>query len=71
MEYLKKAIQRLSELSCQKLIWSNSRARVLPLEGDTGEMKEQIRLFIHMLCDLADYFGMSVLVEPLGLPVRE
>lgn len=49
MEYLKKAIRRLSELGCKKLVWSNGRARVLPLEGDTGEMKEQVQQFLHML----------------------
>ena len=44
-EYLKKAVYRLSELGCRKMVWGNGRARVLPLEGDTSEMKSQILQF--------------------------
>ena len=66
MEYLKKAMHRLSELGCRKLVWSNGRARVLPWEGDIGEMKEQVLQFLHMLCELSGNYGITVLVEPLG-----
>ncbi len=66
MEYLKKALHRLSELGCQKLVWSNGRARVLPWEGDTSERKEQVLQFLHMLCELSKNYGITVLIEPLG-----
>ena len=65
-EYLKKAVHRLSELGCQKLVWNNGRARVLPMEGDTSEMKGQILQFIHMLCDLSGNYDITILIEPLG-----
>ena len=68
-EYLKKAVKRLSDLGCRKMVWNNGRARVLPLEGDTGGMKSQILQFIHMLCDLSSEYGITILIEPLG-PLR-
>jgi sugar phosphate isomerase/epimerase len=66
MEYLKKAIHRLSELGCQTLVWSDGRARVLPWEGDTSEKKEQVLQFLHMLCELSRNWGITVLIEPLS-----
>lgn len=65
-EYLKKATYRLSELGCQKMVWSNGRARVLPLEGDTSGMKAQILQFLHMLCEVSGKYGITILIEPLG-----
>lgn len=65
-EYLKKALNRLSELGCRKMVWGNGRARVLPLEGDTSEMKSQILQFLHMICETAAKYDITVLIEPLG-----
>jgi sugar phosphate isomerase/epimerase len=66
MEHLKNEAQRMAELGCRKLVWSDGRARVLPVEGATGEPKEQVRQFLYLLCAVAADFGMTVLVEPLG-----
>ena len=66
VEHLKKAAHRVAQLGCRKLVWSDGRARVLPVEGDTADFKEQVRQFLSMLCSAAADFGMSVLVEPLG-----
>jgi sugar phosphate isomerase/epimerase len=66
MEYLKNAAQRMAELGCRKLLWSDGRARLLPVEGAIGEPKEQVRQFLYMLCAAAADFDMGVLVEPLG-----
>lgn len=68
-EYLKKAIKRLAGLGCKKLAWNSGRARVLPWEGDTVGAKEQVLQFLYLLCDVADEYGMTILVEPLG-PLR-
>lgn len=68
-EYLKKAIRRIAELGCRKLIWNNGRARVLPWEGDVAGVKEQVLQFLYMLCDVADEYDITVLVEPLS-PLR-
>ncbi|MBF0277978.1 MAG: hypothetical protein HQM13_09315 [SAR324 cluster bacterium] len=65
-EYLKKAIHRLSELNCQKLVWSNGRARVLPWEGDTSEIKGQVLQFLHVLGELSGKHNITILLEPLG-----
>lgn len=65
-EYLKKAIHRLSELGCRKMVWNNGRARVLPLEGDISEMKAQLRQFLHMLCEISGNHDITILIEPLG-----
>ena len=65
-EYLKKAVHRLSEMGCRKMVWGNGRARVLPLEGDTSEMKAQILQFLHMLCEIAGKYDIAILIEPLG-----
>ena len=65
-EHLKRSVQRLAQLGCRKLVWSNGRARVLPVEGESATSKEQLLQFLFMLCDLAAGFGISVLIEPLG-----
>jgi hypothetical protein len=66
IEHVKSLIPRLAGLGCRKLIWSDGRARVLPVEGETAILKEQVMQFLYLLCDLAGHFGMKVLVEPLG-----
>ena len=66
VEHLKNAAQRMAQLGCRKLVWSDGRARVLPVEGAIGEPKEQVRQFLYMLCAVAADFDMTVLVEPLG-----
>jgi len=65
-EYLKKAVQRVAGLGCKKIVWSDGRARALPLEGDKSEVKSQVLQFLYMLCEIADNFGITILVEPLG-----
>ena len=66
MEHLKIAVRRMAELGCRKLVWSDGRARVIPVEGATAVSKEQVLQFLHMLCAVAAEFDMTVLVEPLG-----
>jgi hypothetical protein len=66
MEHLKVAVHHLAELGCRKLVWSDGRARVLPIEGETAGYKEQVLQFLYMLCTVAAGFDMTVLVEPLG-----
>lgn len=66
VEHLKKAANRMAQLGCRKLVWSDGRARVLPVEGATAGSEEQVQQFLSMLCRATADFGMSVLVEPLG-----
>ena len=65
-EFLKKAVRRASECGCKKIVWNDGRARVLPLEGDVGGIKEQVLQFLYLLCEFGDNFNISILVEPLG-----
>ena len=65
-EHLKSALQRLAQLGCRQLAWSNGRARLLPVEGELAVFKEQLLQFLFMLCEVASGFGLSVSVEPLG-----
>jgi sugar phosphate isomerase/epimerase len=65
-EHLKRAVQRLAQLGCRALAWSNGRARVLPVEGERAALQEQLLQFLFLLCEVAAGSGMSVLVEPLG-----
>jgi sugar phosphate isomerase/epimerase len=66
LEDLKKTLEFLSKLGCEKLVWSDGRARLLPLEGDRSGAKEQALQFLYVLCEAASERGMTVLVEPLG-----
>jgi sugar phosphate isomerase/epimerase len=66
MEHLKSAVHRMAELGCRKLVWSDGKARILPVEGPTAGPKEQVHQFLYMLCRVAADFGMTVLIEPLG-----
>jgi hypothetical protein len=40
MEHLKNAASRMAELGCRKLVWSDGRARVLPVEGAGSTIPE-------------------------------
>ena len=66
MEHLKNVAYRMAELGCRKLVWSNGRARLLPVEGAIAGLKEQVLQFLSMLCGVAANFDMTVLIEPLG-----
>ena len=66
MEHLKRSVQRLADLGCRKLLWSDGRARVLPEEGELSGLKEQVLQFLFLLGEVAERHGMTVLVEPLG-----
>jgi hypothetical protein len=65
-EHLKNAVHGLAELGCRKLVWSDGRARVLPVEGATDQSKEQVLQFLFMVSTVAAEFDITVLVEPLG-----
>ena len=64
--YLKKALQRISGLGCRKLCWSNGKARILPEEGEIMDAKEQFMQFLFMFCEMANNYGINILIEPLG-----
>jgi len=65
-EHVKRALHRMADLGCRKIVWSDGRARVLPVEGEVAGLKEQVLQFLFMLCEAAGSFGITVLVEPLG-----
>jgi sugar phosphate isomerase/epimerase len=65
-EHVKHALHRMADLGCRNVIWSDGRARVLPVEGEVAGLKEQALQFLFMLCEAAGSFGITVLVEPLG-----
>ncbi len=66
VEYLKNAMARVAELGCTRLAWSNGRSRILPWEENVDEMKEQAMQFLFMVCDVAQTYDMSVVIEPLS-----
>jgi sugar phosphate isomerase/epimerase len=65
-EYVKKAVRCAADFGCKTIAWSDGRARLFPLEGDTSGAKQQVLEFLAMLCDVSGRYGISVLVEPLG-----
>lgn len=67
IDYLKKAASRASELGCEKFIWNDGKARLLPYEEDSGNAKEQVFQFLYMLCELLKHYEITLLIEPLGL----
>lgn len=65
-EHVRRSLHRMADLGCRKVVWSDGRARLLPVEGDVAGLKEQALQFLFMLCEAADALGIAVLVEPLG-----
>ena len=65
-EHVKRALHRMADLGCRKIAWSDGRARVLPVEGEVADLREQALQFLFVLCEAADSLGITVLVEPLG-----
>ena len=65
-EYLNVAIRRAAALGCRTLLWSEGRARVLPIEGDTAALKETLNQFVYALCGIAERNGIVVCIEPRG-----
>jgi sugar phosphate isomerase/epimerase len=65
-EHVRRALRRMADLGCRTVVWTDGRARVLPVEGEVAGLKEQALQFLFMLCEAAEGFGITVLVEPLG-----
>jgi sugar phosphate isomerase/epimerase len=65
-EHVRHALRRMADLGCRKMVWSDGRARVLPVEGEVGGFQEQVLQFLYLLCEAAEAFDITVLVEPLG-----
>ncbi len=64
-EYLKKALDRVASLGGRKVVWSDGRSRILPLEGEVEAAKRQALQFLFMLSELAEANAVEVLMEPL------
>jgi sugar phosphate isomerase/epimerase len=65
-EHVRREIRRMADLGCRTVVWSDGRARVLPVEGEVAGLKEQVLQFLYVVCEAAAAFGITVLVEPLG-----
>ena len=65
-EYLQKAAGRMASLGVTKVAWNNGRARVLPLEENVVAVKEQVMQFLYVTCEIAEPYGITLLVEPLS-----
>jgi len=65
-EHLKRVLLWMASLGCRAITWSDGRARLLPVEGEVADLKEQTLQFLFVLGDAAEVHGMTVLVEPLG-----
>ena len=65
-EFLKKRLSVLTGLGCKIITLSNGRARLLPVEGSTQGLKEQMLQFLFILCEIAEPLGIMILVEPLS-----
>jgi len=64
-EYLKRALDRVSTLGCRKVVWSDGKSRILPLEGEVEAAKRQALQFLFMLSEIAETNAIEVLIEPL------
>ena len=65
-EHVRRQLGRMADLGCRTIVWSDGRARVLPLEGEVAGLKDQALQFLYMLCEASEPLGITVLVEPLG-----
>jgi len=65
-EHLKRRIELLTDYGCRYLIQNNGKARLLPLEGASQEQKEQMLQFLFILCEMAEPYGITILLEPLN-----
>jgi len=65
-QYLQEAVNKLSQIGCSRLAWSNGRARILPWEENVDTMKVQVMQFLYTVCDICEHYGMKVLIEPLS-----
>lgn len=66
IEFMKKALDRASDMGCRTLVWGDAKARILPIEGETSILKEHFNQFLFMLCDIAGQHGITVCLEPFG-----
>lgn len=65
-EYLNTAMQRIASLGCTVLAWGDGRSRLLPVEGEVATHRENFHQFVFILCGIAERFGLTVCLEPLG-----
>ena len=64
-EYLKRALDRVAALGGRKVVWSDGKSRILPLEGEVEAAKRQALQFLFMLSEIAEANALEVLLEPL------
>ena len=65
-EYLHTAVRRIAEFGCKTIVWSDGRARILPLEGEASTLKEQFYQLVFLLCDISKKYDITVCLEPLS-----
>lgn len=65
-EYLEKGAYRAAELGARYYVFGNGRSRSLPVEGDIKGAQERLLDFLHILCDIAAKYNITVLLEPLA-----
>jgi sugar phosphate isomerase/epimerase len=65
-EFIKKALDRASNMGCKILVWGDAKARILPIEGETSILKEHFNQFLFMLSDIAGQHGITIGLEPFG-----
>ena len=63
--YLKRTFERVAEVGCRRIVWSDGKGRLLPVEGGVDAAKRQVLQFLYVISDLARAHGIDVLVEPL------
>lgn len=64
-EYIKDVCFRVSELGGRKFVFSNGNGRSIPIKGDLHRARESVMAFIKMLCDIANEYEITVMIEPL------
>ena len=65
-EYLKKAVGRIADLGCRRVVWNNGRARMMPDEDSMAGLREQTMQFLYVTAEIFATSGLALLVEPLS-----
>ncbi len=65
-DYLNTAVERIAELGCKSLVWSDGKSRTLPVEGEKQRFKEQYYKLMHTLCSISEQYSITVCIEPLS-----
>jgi sugar phosphate isomerase/epimerase len=64
--YIAKSMERVQAVGGKIVVFGSGKARSVPEGFDQGKAEEQLEKFLHLLADVTDNSGITIVIEPLN-----